>query len=214
MMFNNDWDKVLSDEIRKEYFIKLETKINELRKTKIIYPSTDNTYRALMLTNYHQVKVVIIGQDPYHNPNQANGLSFSVPKGEKLPPSLKNIFKEMETDLGIKNVNGDLTSWAKQGVLLLNSILTVEKNKPGSHRNFGWERFTDQVIIKLNELENPIIFILWGAFASHKRHLISGHHHIITSSHPSPLSAYKGFLGSKPFSKCNQLLKEPIDWKT
>lgn len=214
MMFNNDWDKVLSDEIRKEYFIKLETKINELRKTKIIYPSTDNTYRALMLTNYHQVKVVIIGQDPYHNPNQANGLSFSVPKGEKLPPSLKNIFKEMETDLGIKNVNGDLTSWAKQGVLLLNSILTVEKNKPGSHRNFGWERFTDQVIIKLNELENPIIFILWGAFASHKRHLISGHHHIITSSHPSPLSAYKGFLGSKPFSKCNQLLKEPIDWQT
>lgn len=214
MIFHNNWDKILNSEINSDYFKILETQILKYRQSKNIYPANDNVFRALLLTDYPDVKVVILGQDPYYNPNQANGLSFSVPNGEKLPPSLKNIFKELEIDLGIKNINGDLSPWAKQGVLLLNAILTVEENKPGSHKMLGWEKFTNKIIIELNKHQEPIVFILWGAYAMKKKVLIAKHHHVISSSHPSPLSAYKGFIGSKPFSKCNALLDSPINWQT
>ena len=186
-------------------------------KTKTIFPPYENIFDALRFTDYDDVKVVILGQDPYHGLGEAHGLSFSVKKGVKMPPSLLNIFKELYLDLGIKRTNTDLTDWAHEGVLLLNSIMTVEKDKPLSHKDKGWEIFTDTIISKLNDRNDPIIFILWGSFARSKKELITNSNHkIIESAHPSPLSASRGFFGSKPFSKTNAYLKslnkEPINW--
>ena len=185
---------------------------------KTIYPPKDYIFNALKLTSYKDTKVVIVGQDPYHGEHQAHGLSFSVQKGVKLPPSLQNIYKELESDLGIPpRTDGDLTGWAKQGVLMLNAVLTVEKDKAASHRNLGWEPMTDYIIKLLNKKDEPVVFILWGNFAKEKAKLITNpNHYIIISPHPSPFSAYSGFFGSKPFSKTNDFLiskkMQPIDW--
>ena len=212
-MINKKWDEILKDEFNKEYFKKLGTFV----KNEICYPNYSDIFNALRYTDYDEVRVVILGQDPYHDINQAHGLSFSVKNEVKAPPSLRNIFKELENDLGIVKKNNDLTSWTKQGVLLLNSIMTVEKDKPLSHVGKGWEIFTDNIIKELNKSDKPIIFVLWGSYARGKKELISNPiHHIIESVHPSPLSANRGFLGSKPFSKINKYLKQDgfdtINW--
>ena len=191
--------------------------INKEYKEKIVYPPKIDILRALKLTDYNDVKVVILGQDPYHGENEANGLSFSVNEGIKLPPSLKNIYKELYDDLGITKTTGDLTSWANQGVLLLNSVLTVLKDTPTSHSKIGWQEYTDAIIKKLNEREKPIVFILWGNYARSKKNLITNkRHYIIESPHPSPFSANSGFFGSRPFSKTNEFLKKnnikEIEW--
>lgn len=217
-MINKNWDVVLKDEFSKDYFKKLGKFVKEQYKTKTCYPAYANIFNALRYTDYDEVKVVILGQDPYHGPNEAHGLSFSVREGVKRPPSLMNIFKELESDLGVTRNHSDLTGWAKQGVFLLNSIMSVEKDKPLSHKNQGWEIFTDTIIQKLNEREKPIVFILWGSFARSKKAFITNpQHFIIEAVHPSPLSAHNGFFGSKPFSKTNQFLishnMEPIDWE-
>ena len=216
-MINKKWDIVLKDEFKKEYFEQLGIFVKNEYKTKTIYPEYKNIFNALKLTDYDEVKVVILGQDPYHGEGEAHGLSFSVREGIKMPPSLLNIFKELYNDLGIKRTNTDLTDWAKEGVLLLNSIMTVVKDTPLSHKNKGWEIFTDTVISKLNEREEPVIFLLWGSFARSKKELITNKRHkIIESVHPSPLSASRGFFGSKPFSKINNNLKDmnrkEINW--
>ena len=217
-MIGNDWDQILSVVENSSGFHVFMNKINQLYDKKVVYPEQDNIFKALKLTPYSNVKVVIVGQDPYHGENEANGLSFSVSPGIKLPPSLKNIYKELYDDLKIdRKDNGDLTDWAEQGVLLLNTVLTVEKDKPASHRNFGWELLTDYIIKILNEKKEPIVFILWGNFAKNKAKLITNQRHlIITSSHPSPFSARYGFFGSKPFSKANNFLISndisPIKW--
>ena len=217
-MIGNDWDNVLNIIWNSNGFKSFYNKILNEYDIKTIYPPKDYIFNALKLTNYENTKVVIVGQDPYHGENQAHGLSFSVQKGIKLPPSLQNIYKELESDLGIKpRLDGDLTCWAKQGVLLLNAVLTVEKDKAGSHRNWGWELLTDYIIKVLNKKDSPIVFILWGNFAKEKAKLITNpKHFIIISSHPSPFSAYSGFFGSKPFSKTNNYLAKnnltPIDW--
>lgn len=217
-MIGNDWDQILSVIENSSGFHVFMNKINQLYDKKVVYPEQDNIFKALKLTPYSNVKVVIVGQDPYHGENEANGLSFSVSPGIKLPPSLKNIYKELYDDLKIdRKDNGDLTDWAEQGVLLLNAVLTVEKDKPASHRNFGWELLTDYIIKTLNEKKEPIVFILWGNFAKNKTKLITNQRHlIITSSHPSPFSARYGFFGSKPFSKANNFLISndisPIKW--
>ena len=185
---------------------------------KEIYPPKDYLFNAFKLTSYENTKVVIVGQDPYHGKGEAHGLSFSVQKGVRVPPSLQNIYKELNDDLKIPpKDNGDLTEWAKQGVLLLNAVLTVEKDKAASHRNLGWEPMTDYIIKLLNLKNKPVVFILWGNFAKEKAKLITNHqHYIIMSPHPSPFSAYSGFFGSKPFSKTNEFLIKnglvPIDW--
>lgn len=205
-LIKNDWKEVLKEEFYKEYFLKLDEFIISEYQNYQIYPSFDNIFKALELTSYQDTKVVIIGQDPYHNPNEANGLAFST-DNKKLPASLRNIFKELYQDLEIARVSGDLSDWAKQGVLLLNTVLTVRENKPNSHKNSGWIAFTNQIISKLNEKEEPVIFILWGDNAISKKRLITNPlHSIITSVHPSPLAAYRGFFGSKPFSKTNDIL--------
>ena len=217
-MIGNDWDNVLNIIWNSNGFKSFYNKILKEYDIKTIYPPKDYIFNALKLTNYENTKVVIVGQDPYHGENQAHGLSFSVQKGIKLPPSLQNIYKELESDLGIKpRLDGDLTGWAKQGVLLLNAVLTVEKDKAGSHRNWGWELLTDYIIKVLNKKDSPIVFILWGNFAKEKAKLITNpKHFIIISPHPSPFSAYSGFFGSKPFSKTNNYLAKnnltPIDW--
>ena len=216
-MINKKWDIVLKDEFKKEYFKKLGIFVKNEYKNKIVFPNYENIFDALRFTDYDEVKVVILGQDPYHGLGEAHGLSFSVQEGIKMPPSLLNIFKELYNDLGIKRTKTDLTDWAKEGVLLLNSIMTVEKDKPLSHKNKGWEIFTDTIISKLNDREDPIIFVLWGSFARSKKELITNSRHkIIESVHPSPLSANRGFFGSKPFSKINNYLsemnKEKINW--
>ena len=208
-LFNNDWDQYLSEEIQKEYFVKLLNSVEEEYDKFTCYPPKSQIFNAFCLTPYKKARVLILGQDPYHNPDQAMGLAFSVNKGVALPPSLMNIFKELESDLGIKTENlGDLTSWAKSGVLMLNAILTVRKNQPLSHQGLGWEKFTDKVIEVLNEKAEPMVFVLWGSYARQKKKLITKNHHfIIENVHPSPLSAYRGFFGSKPFSKINAFLK-------
>ena len=183
------------------------------------YPKTKNVFKALQLTPFENIKVVILGQDPYHNEGQANGLAFSVPRDIKIPPSLKNIYKELNNDLGIEIPNhGDLSKWSKEGVLLLNSILTVEPHKPASHRNIGWEEYTDQIIKEINSKKKNIVFILWGNYAQDKgKYIDESKHLVIKSPHPSPFSARRGFFNSKPFSKCNTYLKEnrieEIDWR-
>lgn len=217
-MINKNWDVILKDEFNKEYFKKLGTFVKEQYKTKTCFPAYANIFNALRYTDYDEVKVVILGQDPYHGMHEAHGLSFSVREGIKRPPSLVNIFKELESDLGIVRDHSDLTNWAKQGVLLLNAIMSVEKDKPLSHKDKGWEMFTDTIIQKLNEREKPIVFILWGGYArSKKTYITNPNHYIVESVHPSPLSAYNGFFGSKPFSKTNNFLKskgiEPIDFE-
>ena len=207
---NNNWDNILKEEYNKEYFKNIIKQIKKEYKNKTCYPNKNDIFKALKLTDYNKVKVVILGQDPYHGEGEANGLAFSVNEGIKLPPSLKNIYKELNDDIGIPLKNkGNLENWAKEGVLLLNTILTVEKDKPASHKNIGWEIFTDEIIKKLNEKEEPIVFILWGNYAKTKQKLITNkNHYIITSVHPSPLSANRGFFGSKPFSKTNNFLKK------
>ncbi len=216
-MINKNWDVVLKDEFKKDYFRKLGIFVKSEYKTKTIFPPYQNIFDALRFTDYDEVKVVILGQDPYHGLGEAHGLSFSVREGVSMPPSLQNIFKELYNDLGIKRNKSDLTDWAKEGVLLLNSIMTVVKDKPLSHKDKGWEIFTDTIISKLNERKDPVIFVLWGSFARSKKELITNSRHkIIESVHPSPLSANRGFFGSKPFSKINKYLiemkKEEIKW--
>lgn len=217
-LVGNSWDEILKEEYDKEYFKKIAQFINKEYKEKIIFPQKSKILRALNLTKYEDVKVVILGQDPYHGEGEANGLAFAVSNGIKLPPSLKNIYKELNEDLDIPIENvGNLECWAKEGVLLLNAVLTVEKDKPASHKNLGWEQFTDAIIKKINEKNTPVVFILWGNFARSKKTLItSSKHHVIESPHPSPFSARNGFFGSKPFSKTNEFLKQTgqkeIDW--
>ena len=216
-MINRNWDVVLEKELKKEYFLKLGIFVKEQYAKKNVFPSYNNIFNALRYTDYDKVKVVILGQDPYHGDGEAHGLSFSVQEGIKRPPSLNNIFKELQNDLGIIRIKNDLSDWAEQGVLLLNSIMTVERNKPLSHKDKGWEIFTDMIIQKLNERKIPVIFVLWGSYAKSKKiYITNPNHYIIESVHPSPLSASRGFFGSKPFSKINQILKQnglqEINW--
>ncbi len=214
-----DWHALLADELEKPYFQELEAFIEQERQQYTIYPAEEDVFAALQLTPYEQVNVLLLGQDPYHNENQAHGLSFSVRPGVKLPPSLRNMYKELQADLGydIPN-NGYLVPWAKQGVLMLNAVLTVRANQPNSHKNKGWEKFTNAIISKVNEKSSPVVFVLWGAYAQKKEKLIDLERHIvIKSAHPSPLSARRGFFGSRPFSTINKALaaagKPEIDWR-
>lgn len=214
-----DWKELLKGEFEKDYFINLMNFLESEYKTNMIFPKESNIFTALNLTPYSRVKVVILGQDPYHGPNQSHGLSFSVNPNVKIPPSLRNIFKELNSDLEcyIPN-NGYLKKWADQGVLLLNTVLTVRNGEPNSHKNKGWELFTDKIITLLNEKVDPIVFILWGNPSIKKQSLITNKNHLIlTSVHPSPLSASRGFFGSSPFSKTNAFLnnlnKPVIDWQ-
>ncbi len=216
-MIGNDWDDILKDVYQKEYFGKIKDKVRYEYNHKTIFPSANKVFYALRMTPYKSVKVVILGQDPYHGVGEANGLCFSVNHGIKMPPSLNNIYKELYSDLGITRTDTDLTDWASQGVLLLNSVLTVEKDKPASHKFVGWEEFTDEIIMKLNDHDTPIVFILWGNFAKSKiKYITNPKHLIISSSHPSPFSVNYGFFGSKPFSKTNEFLRknnlEEIKW--
>ncbi|PEE38488.1 uracil-DNA glycosylase [Bacillus pseudomycoides] len=218
-ILKNDWEPLLASEFEKPYYQKLRQFLKEEYSTHVIYPKANDIFNALHYTSYEDTKVVILGQDPYHGPDQAHGLSFSVQPGVKTPPSLQNMYKELHADLGceIPN-NGYLVKWAEQGVLLLNAVLTVRQGEANSHKGKGWEHFTDRVIELLNEREKPLIFILWGRHAQAKKKLITNsNHHIIESVHPSPLSARRGFFGSKPFSKVNDLLssmdEKKIDWQ-
>ena len=208
-MIGNDWDEKLKVIEESQGFKNFMELVNHEYMTKTIYPPRNYIFNALKLTPFKDVRVVIMGQDPYHGEGEAHGLSFSVQKGIKVPPSLQNIYKELYDDLGIPpRKDGDLTGWAKEGVLLLNAVLTVEKDKPASHRNLGWERLTDYIIKLVNQKEEPVVFILWGNFAKEKQKYITNpNHYIITSPHPSPFSARYGFFGSKPFSKTNDFLK-------
>ena len=207
-MIGNDWDDVLASVWNSNGFHNFMNIVKEKYRENTCFPEYNNIFNALKLTPYKDVKVVILGQDPYHGTGEAHGLSFSVQKGVKKPPSLKNIFKELKDDLGYDEpADGDLTSWAKQGVLLLNSVLTVEKDKAGSHKDLGWNLLTDHIIKLLNQKQEPVVFILWGNFARNKKEFITNHKHlIIESPHPSPFSANSGFFGSKPFSKTNNFL--------
>ena len=216
MLFNNDWDEILDEEIHKEYFMKILYELRELYEVKTIYPEKKDIFNAFKLP-YKNVKVVILGQDPYHGEGEAHGYAFST-HAKKLPPSLKNIYKELYSDLGIEKdySNGDLTNWQDQGVMLLNTGLTVEKDKPNSHKNIGWHTFTDTVIQKLNEKDTPVVFILWGNNAKDKKKFITNSKHlVIESAHPSPFSC-QNFFGSKPFSKTNDFLEKnnmtKINW--
>lgn len=210
------WEDLLSEEIKKSYFLELATTI---KQKSDVCPSKHDMFRALELVSFDSINVVIIGQDPYHGEGQANGLAFSVNHDQTIPPSLRNIFKEIETDVSVINKCGDLTCWAKQGVLLLNSILTVTRDAPGSHANLGWEKFTNKIISDISLHLTNVVFLLWGAYARSKNSLIDSNKHLILEcSHPSPLSAHTGFFGCKHFSKTNQFLnskgKPSIDWRT
>jgi uracil-DNA glycosylase len=214
-----DWNSLLAEEFEKPYFIKLMQVLKEAYRLELIYPSENDLFAALQLTSYAATKIVILGQDPYHGPDQAHGLSFSVKPGVQIPPSLRNIFKELQSDLGCSIPNhGCLLSWAEQGVLLLNSVMSVKAGQANSHKKIGWQPFTNRIISLLNEREAPVIFILWGSDAQQKAEFITNkQHHVIQSVHPSPLSSYRGFLGSKPFSEANRFLTEngesPIEWQ-
>ncbi len=219
VVLNNDWDELLKDEFEKDYYKKLRQFLVEEYKTKTIYPDKYNIFNALKLTSYKDAKIVMLGQDPYHGPNQAHGLAFSVKPGVQTPPSLLNMYKELHNTLGcyIPN-NGHLVNWAEQGILLLNTALTVRAGEANSHRNKGWEIFTDRVISILNDREDPVIFILWGNNAKEKVKLITNKNHfILKAAHPSPLSASRGFFGCNHFMKANDILKSlnknPIDWQ-
>ena len=212
------WHDILSDEKQKEYYKKLESFVNNSYETSVVYPKQEDIFKAFDLCDYENIKVVILGQDPYHQPYQAQGLAFSTPSDIKNPPSMVNILKELKSDIGMSCCeNGDLTPWAKQGVLLINTVLTVQKDTPKSHSKQGWEIFTTNIIKHINENKQNVIFILWGADAIKKTKLIDeSKHHILTAPHPSPLSSYRGFFGSKPFSKTNKILKklnkQEIQW--
>ena len=219
IQFHNSWDKLLAEEFEKPYYIALRQFLKEEYCTQTIYPNMHDIFNALQTTSYEDVKVVILGQDPYHGEGQAHGMAFSVQPGVKTPPSLVNIYKELQSTMGcyIPN-NGYLMKWAKQGVLLLNTVLTVRAGKPQSHKGKGWEIFTDRIISILNERKDPIIFVLWGAPAKKKASLITApQHKILTAAHPSPLSAYNGFFGCNHFNQINEYLKEmgktPIDFQ-
>ena len=216
---NNDWLEPLKPEFSKPYYKELYTKVKEAYAKQVVFPPSNEIFSAFELTPLSEVKVVIIGQDPYHNVGQAHGLCFSVKPDVAIPPSLVNIYKELESDLGcyVPN-NGYLVKWAKQGVLLLNTVLTVQAHQANSHRGMGWEEFTNAAISVLNEQDRPIVYILWGAPAQTKKKMLNNPKHLILEApHPSPLSAYRGFFGSKPFSKTNAFLEEnglaPIDWQ-
>ena len=216
-MFNNSWDLILQDEMKKSYFKHIKEFIKEERLIKTIYPSANDLFNAFKLTDFKDIKVVILGQDPYHGEKEAMGLSFYVRRGVRTPPSLRNIFKELKDDLNITRTDTDLSDWAKQGVFLLNTVLTVEKDKANSHKEIGWEIFTDYVISQIDEKLDNVVFILWGRQARDKKKIMSNkNNYIIESAHPSPLSAYHGFFGSKPFSKTNNYLEEhnkkKINW--
>lgn len=218
-ILKNDWADLLEDEFKKDYYLRLRAALIQEYKKHIIYPDMHDIFNALHFTPYKNVKVVILGQDPYHGERQAHGLSFSVRPGVRIPPSLLNIYKELRDDLGYDIPNhGYLEKWAKQGVLLLNTTLTVRKSQPDSHRKIGWGFFTDRIMAVLNERKEPMVFILWGSHArAYKRFITNPWHHIIESPHPSPFSANRGFFGSKPFSRANAFLREnniePIDWQ-
>lgn len=216
---SNDWDDILCGEFEKEYYLNLREFLKSEYRKATVYPPMEDIFNALKMTPYSKVKAVILGQDPYHEPNQAHGLAFSVKEGTRLPPSLQNIYKELESDIGIApSKSGDLSKWAEQGILLLNTSLTVRRGEANSHKGRGWETFTDEVIKKLNEKQEPIAFILWGANARSKKSLITNSiHGIFESAHPSPLSAYNGFFGSRVFSRVNIFLMQngipPINWE-
>jgi len=216
-MFNNSWDEVLHEEMQKSYFKYIKDFVKEERLSKTIFPPARDLFNAFKLTDFKDIKVVILGQDPYHGEKEAMGLSFSVRRGVRTPPSLRNIFKELNDDLKIVREDTDLSDWAKQGVFLLNTVLTVEKDKANSHKDIGWEIFTDYVIKQINDKLDNVVFILWGRQARDKKRMITNpNHYVIESAHPSPLSAYNGFFGSKPFSKANEYLKKntkkEINW--
>lgn len=215
----NDWDEILADEFKKPYYLELREFLKKEYGTRRIYPNMNDIFNALRASSFEDTKVVIIGQDPYHGEGQAHGLCFSVKRPVEPPPSLKNMYKELESDIGFKIPDhGELTAWAEQGVLMLNAVLTVREGAANSHKGMGWEKFTDRVILELNRKETPVVFLLWGANARKKAEVITNpiHKKLITV-HPSPLSAYNGFFGCKHFSKCNELLiasgQEPINWQ-
>ncbi|WP_026174116.1 uracil-DNA glycosylase [Effusibacillus pohliae] len=218
-ILKNDWQPLLEVEFQKPYYLQLRQFLIEEYRTRVVYPDKYDIFNALHLTPFANTKVVILGQDPYHGPGQAHGLSFSVKPGVQPPPSLQNIFKELHDDMGCPIPNhGHLAKWAEQGVLLLNNVLTVRAGSPNSHRGKGWEMFTDRVISILNNREKPVVFLLWGSHAQAKMRLITARHHcIIRSPHPSPLSAHRGFFGSRPFSRANRFLRsigsEEVDWQ-
>lgn len=218
-ILTNDWAGLLGDEFTKDYYLRLREFLKQEYTYQTVYPPMQDIFNALHFTRFSDVKAVILGQDPYHGENQAHGLSFSVQSGVPQPPSLKNIFKELQNDVGCRMPNhGYLGSWTEQGVLLLNTVLTVRGGQAHSHKGMGWEQFTNQVIASLNEKTDPVVYILWGAAARRKQELIdTSKHYIVTSPHPSPLSAHRGFFGSKPFSKTNEILKQnglsEIDWE-
>jgi uracil-DNA glycosylase len=213
-----DWKKVLKDVLASPEFAELEAFVAEQRHEHMVYPSEEDLFSAFRLTPYEKVKVLLLGQDPYHGPGQAHGLAFSVQPGVKPPPSLVNVFKELQSDVGVpKPKDGSLIPWAEQGVLLLNAVLTVRQSEPNSHAGHGWERFTDAVIQKVSDKPEPVVFLLWGSYAQKKKALIDTSRHVILEGvHPSPLSAKKGFFGSRPFSRANAALekagREPVDW--
>ncbi|WP_108669042.1 uracil-DNA glycosylase [Peribacillus acanthi] len=217
-IFKNDWNLLLEEEFLKDYYVKLREFLKHEYSTTTVFPASDDIFNALHSTSYHDVKAVILGQDPYHGKGQAHGMSFSVQPQVAIPPSLKNIYKELQGDLGFPIPNhGYLKKWAEQGVLLLNTVLTVREGQANSHKGLGWEIFTDRIISVLNDRDKPMVFILWGSPAYSKSKLIDRNKHFIVSSpHPSPLSAYRGFFGSKPFSETNRILREmgeeEIDW--
>ncbi len=217
--FHNEWDALLADEFKKDYYLQLRAFLKQEYRTQTIYPDMYHIFNALQSTSYSDVKAVILGQDPYHGPGQAHGLCFSVQQGVMPPPSLQNIFKEQHSDLGIPIPStGDLTPWTKQGVLLLNTVLTVRQGLPNSHKNKGWEIFTDRVISLLDAREKPMVFLLWGANAGAKSALIRNPRHLVLKTvHPSPLSASRGWFGCRHFSKANAFLKanemDEIDWR-
>ena len=216
----NDWDMLLKSEFEKDYYLKIRQFLKSEYSSRTIFPPMHDIFNALKFTSFEKTKVVILGQDPYHEPGQAHGLSFSVKKGIKIPPSLANIYKELNTDVGMKiPSHGDLSSWAAQGVLLLNATLTVRRGQANSHQKIGWSIFTDNIIKLLNESTRPIVFLLWGGNARSKKEFITNKHHLVLEAvHPSPLSAYGGFFGCKHFSLANEFLKstnqEPINWNS
>jgi len=219
LYINSDWRTFLKEELDSDNFQGIISTLQAERNIYAIFPKEDELFNAFNITSLENMKVVILGQDPYHGKEQAHGLSFSVPNGVKTPPSLRNIFKELQTDLNVPvSPNGNLSHWAKQGILLLNTTLTVREKKAGSHQKLGWENFTDKIIEKISKKKEGIIFLLWGAFAQRKSILINAKkHHILTAAHPSPFSAYRGFFGCKHFSKTNEILiknnQQPIDWR-
>lgn len=219
VQFNNSWDILLKDEFQKPYYLNLRKFLVQEYKTQTIYPNMNDIFNALKYTDYKDVKVVMLGQDPYHQPNQAHGLCFSVKKGVKAPPSLQNMYKEIYAEYGYPIPDhGELTYWAEQGVLMLNTVLTVRESQPNSHKGMGWEVFTDNIISLLNQRPEPMVFLLWGANARAKKKIITNPNHLVLeSAHPSPLSAYSGFFGNNHFKKANEFLKSKgrpeIDWQ-